>query len=190
MRRHDGGACFLIPEPGSAGLPRNLRLFLALWPDPAVARKVAGHARHWSFPPGCRRYGPQDWHVTLHFLGSVATERLPDLVEAIDLPLESCDLLLDRPQLWPRGLAVLCAMQVPPALLDLHRRLADALAGLDLPVEQRTYRPHVTLARNAGDATTPVDGPVVAWPVRDFALVVSTGRPDRRYEVIGRYPTT
>jgi 2'-5' RNA ligase len=75
-------------------------------------------------------------------------------------------------------------------LRDLHQRLGDALAGQGLPVEERTYRPHVTLARRASAAIAPIDNPGVAWPVQDFALVASTGKPDRRYEVICRYSSS
>jgi 2'-5' RNA ligase len=173
----------------AAKLPAKLRLFLALWPDEAVLLRIAEHARCWCFPPGCLRYGPRDWHVTLHFLGSVETERLPGIADAADTPVEPFELLLDRPQLWARGLAVLGAQRVPSALQDLHQRLGDALAGQGLPVEGRIYRPHVTLARRAEAAIAPTDHPGVAWPVKDFALVLSTGKPDRRYEVICRYPS-
>jgi RNA 2',3'-cyclic 3'-phosphodiesterase len=33
------------------------------------------------------------------------------------------------------------------ALLEVHRALAEALAGAGLPVEERAFRPHLTLAR-------------------------------------------
>jgi 2'-5' RNA ligase len=171
-----------------AALPARLRLFLALWPDQAVADSLAEHARCWSLPSDCLRYAPRDWHVTLHFLGSVASERLPELADALDVSVDPFELVLDAPQLWPRGLAILGATRVPEALHDLHRRLADALAAQDLPVERRTYRPHVTLARRAGAAMPPKDPAAVAWRAQDFVLVVSTGKPDRRYEVICRYP--
>jgi 2'-5' RNA ligase len=150
---------------------RRVRLFLALWPDQAIRADIDAHASCWTLPQSCLCYGPQDWHVTLHFLGPVAMERVPDLAQAVDLPMDPFQLLLDKPQLWPRGLAVLGAAQVPPALCDLHARLGAAVAAVGLPAEERTYR-----------------GPVsVTWPVRSFALVVSTGSRDRRYEVLREY---
>jgi RNA 2',3'-cyclic 3'-phosphodiesterase len=166
---------------------RRVRLFLALWPDQAIQADIDAHASGWTLPRSCLRYGTQDWHVTLHFLGAVAMERVPELAQAVDLPMDPFQLLLDKPQLWPRGLAVLGATQVPPALRDLHGRLGAAVAAVGLPLEARTYRPHVTLARRAEGAVAP-KGPVsVTWPARSFALVVSTGSRDRRYEVLREY---
>ena len=167
--------------------PRGVRLFLALWPDAAVRASIAAHAAGWSLPHGCLKYDPHDWHVTLHYIGGLAIERIGSLADAIDLPIEPFDLLLDEPHLWPRGLAVLEASKVPAPLQDLHRRLGAALCESGLPVERRPYRPHVTLARRAEGALAPRDGVPVRWPVRSFALVVSSGRSDHRYEVLREY---
>jgi len=167
--------------------PRTIRLFLALWPDAAVRTSIADHARNWAMPPGCLLYGPDDWHVTLHYIGGFALERLGGLADAIDLPLEPFDLRLDKPRVWPRGLVVLEASRVPDALQDLQRRLGVVLAASGLRVEQRSYRPHVTLARRAEGALAPRGMPPVSWPARTFVLVVSTGSRGRRYEVLREY---
>lgn len=168
-------------------LPRTFRLFLALWPDDALRQAIAEHARGWSLPSDCVRYGPQDWHVTLHFLGSVPTGQVADIAAGMDVPLEPFELALDQPLMWPRGLAVVGAMQVPPALKVLHKRLAEALRALEQAVELRPYRPHLTLARRADGAVRPTAPVAVLWPVRSFALVVSTGRTDHRYEILRTY---
>jgi 2'-5' RNA ligase len=168
-------------------LPRAFRLFLALWPDDAVRHAIGEHARAWSLPSDCVRYGPLDWHVTLHFLGSVPTERVPEIAAGVDVPLEPFELALDQPLMWPRGLAVVIASQVPPALKVLHDRLGHALRDMEQAVELRPYRPHLTLARRADGAVRPRAAAPVVWPVRSFALVVSTGRTDHRYEVLRIY---
>lgn len=100
---------------------------------------------------------------------------------------QTFDLRLDRPMLWPRGLAVLGATEVPEPLLALHDRLGHALRGLDLPIETRPYQPHVTLARHADAATPPIASPPVVWRVSGFALVASTGNKNARYQVIHEY---
>ncbi len=166
---------------------RSRRIFLALWPQPAVRRRIAAHAAHWTFGDDARRYAPADWHVTLHFLGDVAIERVPAIVDGVAVPVEPCELLLDQPQRWPRGLAVVCASRMPEALLDLHTRLSHAVSRLGLNVEARPYRPHLTLARHAGDAAAPIASPPIVWPVHGYALVVSTGQADQRYTVLRRY---
>ncbi len=167
--------------------PRNVRLFLALWPDAAVRAAIAAHVAAWSLPRGCLKYRPDDWHVTLHYIGGLAIDRIGILADAIDQPMEPFDLLLDEPRSWPRGLAVLEASQVPAPMQDLHRRLGAALADSGLPVERRPYRPHVTLARRAEGALAPCGRAPVRWPARSFALVVSTGNSGHRYEVLREY---
>jgi 2'-5' RNA ligase len=71
----------------------------------------------------------------------------------------------------------------PAPLMDLQARLGLALDALGLPVEQRPYRPHVTVARKAQGAVPPGATPV-PWAVRDHALVVSAGG---EYAVMERY---
>jgi len=174
-------------SPARSSRPPTHTLFLALWPDDTVRCRIREHADRWVFPSGSVRYGPPDWHVTLHFLGRVPAERVPDLAVNIDVPREPFELVLDRPTIWPRGLAVVSASTTPRALKSLHARLGEALLGMEQAVETRPYRPHLTLARRAEAAVMP-DPPVpVVWPVSGFVLVVSTGRPDHRYEVLREY---
>lgn len=163
------------------------RLFLAIWPDDVVRQRVSRHRAAWWLPPGPLTYQPQDWHVTLHFLGSVTDERAAAIVAGLHLPLEPCELVLDQPQLWRGGLAVLSASSVPPALTSLHDRLAGALRGLEQAVDARPWRPHLTLARRAAGARPPTASAPIAWPVRNYAMVVSTGGQEQRYRVVHEY---
>lgn len=165
--------------------PAALRLFLALWPDAATVRRIAAHADGWTLPG--RRMPPQDWHVTLHYIGKVAAERIPAVADALALQCPPFELVLDQPRLWPRGLAVVEASRVPEPLGELHAALAAALRQLELPVEERRFRPHVTLARNAGEAEPPARPLPIAWPVRGYRLVVSTGQPQARYLALRAY---
>ncbi|TXT37990.1 MAG: 2'-5' RNA ligase [Comamonadaceae bacterium] len=167
--------------------PPTQRLFLALWPDDRIRVQIAAHADDWRWPHECARYSPQDWHVTLHFLGNVDADRVPDIATAADLPCPPFELVLDQPQLWPRGLAVLCTTQLPPELRALHARLGQALRGLGLPLETRPYQAHVTLARHAAAASPPAVAAPVVWPVRGFALVASSRDKAQRYRVLRQY---
>jgi len=172
---------------GKPVVVRTQRLFFALWPDDATRGQLAAHANQWLWPPGGTRYDPADWHVTLHFLGDVATEQVNAIAACAAVPLQSFDLVLDQPRLWPHGLAVLCASEIPAALGDLHARLGQALRGLEFALDARPYAPHVTLARHAVAAIPPATCAPVRWPVRGFALVVSTGLKAPRYRVIRQY---
>jgi 2'-5' RNA ligase len=173
---------------GKPPVVRTQRLFFALWPDDAIRGQLAAHANQWLWPPGCARYAAADWHATLHFIGDVATEKAAAIAACAAPPFQPFELVLDQPRLWPHGLAVLCAAEVPVALRALHERLGQALRGLDLALDPRPYVPHVTLARHAAAAIAPTALAPVRWPVRGFALVLSTGLAAPRYRVIRQYP--
>ena len=132
---------------------------------------------------------PEDWHVTLHYIGSVAAGRVPAVAEALEVRCEPFELVLDRPRMWPRGLAVVEAATMPAPLTALHEALAESLRRLELPVEERRFRPHLTLARHAANAVPPAAAAPIAWPAQGYALVVSTGRPQQRYAMLREYPS-
>ena len=174
-------------EPDKPLFTRTQRLFLALWPDEGVQRQLLAQANQWVWPSGCVPYLPADWHVTLHFIGQVDADRVEGIAAGAAVPFQPFELLLNQPGLWPHGLAVLLATDVPMPLRALYDRLGDALHRLDLPVETRPYLPHVTLARRAEAAIPPTALAPVVWSVRSFALVISTGDKGQRYRVIRQY---
>jgi 2'-5' RNA ligase len=164
----------------------SARLFLALLPDEALRTALAAHAGNWQWPAGAARYAPADWHLTLHFIGSVPRQRIDALCPGLTVPLQPFTLRLGQPALWPHGLAVLLPQGVPVELQRLHADLGEALHGLGLRVDERPYRPHLTLARHAALAV-PAPPPVLDWQVRTYALVESTGNAQQRYRVCRRF---
>ena len=162
----------------------NAQLFIALWPSPAVRRALAAVQHRWRWPGGAAPTAEDKLHLTLHFLGAVPVSRLSALARAIDLPCPRFTLVFDRAEVWPNRCAVLVASEVPSLLVDLHAVLADSLRRLHWPVEDRPFRPHVTLARKAAGAQPPAEPPTLRWPVRGYVLVQSAGG---RYTPIARY---
>jgi 2'-5' RNA ligase len=162
-------------------------LFLALWPDDSVRGQLLAHANQWHWPSGCVRYAPAGWHVTLYFLGDVPSDQVAAIEISAAVPFQPFELVLDQPELWHHGLAVLCAADVPRGLKALHEHLGKALRRLDLALEPRPYRPHLTLARHAADATPPTAAAPVRWLVTGYALVTSTGDVAQRYRVLRQY---
>ena len=57
--------------------PDVARLFLALWPPPAVREAIAGWRGAWWWPPAARLVQDERLHLTLHFIGAVPASRLP-----------------------------------------------------------------------------------------------------------------
>ena len=169
-----------MPAPDAS----DLRLFLALWPAPAFLQQLVAHAEGWSWPVQARRTRVERLHVTLHFIGTVAAARLPTLREGLAVAWEGDgELTLDKATVWPGGIAVLEASKVDPPLTQLHAALAQQLRALDLPVETRPWRPHVTLARKASGARPPSFEPLRWQGTPGYALVRTLGG-GRGYETI------
>jgi 2'-5' RNA ligase len=168
------------PEPSACA-----RLFVALWPDAAVCKALAAQQGGWAWPAGARLTPPERLHLTVHFLGAVARERLPALVQGLAIGSEPVELLLGVPEVWSGGIAVLQPLGVPQTLQRLHGRLAEALNDLAQPVARERLRPHVTLARRACTAVPPSVAVPVRWTARGFALVES--QPAGRYRIVAEY---
>jgi 2'-5' RNA ligase len=153
-----------------------LRLFIALWPSDEVRARIVQWQSQWTWPPRASVVAPERLHITLHFLGDVAPGRVAELGYVLKrVPPRRFALRLSRSDLWQHGVTVLRPESLPTGLRGLHARIGLALAGIGLPVEERVYRPHVTLARRAGGVAVPQDGPVLEWNVTGYALVESRG---------------
>ena len=169
-------------------LPPTTRLFLALWPSVGTRRALAEHQARWTWPDGAAVVDPARLHLTLHFIGAVPAPDIARIAEGLQVPSRPVTLTFSRPALWPRGLAVLLPSHVPTALLELQAELSQALRRLDCPVDERQFKPHITLARQAAEAHLPEEPvPPVIWrAVGGYALVQSRAG----YRVLKHYPCT
>jgi 2'-5' RNA ligase len=174
-------------SPAPAEPRPTARLFLALVPDDETRAALAAHAATWHWNATASCYAPDDWHLTLHFIGPVPRQRIDELRAALDAPVTPFEVRFGQPELWPHGLAVLLPMAVPEGLQQLQVRLGRVLRRLGLRTDDRPYRPHVTLARHAAQAERPERFAAFGWKVRGFALVESTGQAAPRYRVLQRY---
>lgn len=160
------------------------RIFLALWPDDAVRRDLAAWRDGWRWPRSATPVRSERLHMTLHFIGDVPAERIDDIAAGLAAPCQSFELTFGRNVLWPHGIAVLEPDSTPAPLIELQTTLAESLRVLALPIDQRIFKPHVTLARRAASASQACDGPKVRWTVDRYVLMRS--HPDR-YEVVREY---
>jgi len=135
--------------------PETVRSFLALTVDQAsidfLDDALTGQLRHYS---GFRRIPPVDWHVTLHFLGNQSTDLLERLAGAIDVLSPGLTapgtFPLARLGLFPHpthGNLIVAEGMATAAMAQWHEGLAHCLGELGLPVENRPWRPHISLAR-------------------------------------------
>jgi 2'-5' RNA ligase len=160
------------------------RLFIALWPEADALAGVLQWQAGWKWPSRATRTKPERVHVTLHFLGDVTLDP-GALAQGLRVPFTPFTIDFGKAVQWPHGLAVLEPLSVPPALLRLQADLGHALAVMGLPVEERRYRPHVTLARRAMHAVPPAAGPVFGWRAGSYVLVESV--PGQGYQILHRF---
>lgn len=132
------------------------RLFFALWPDNrqrdrlrdvinSVAKTVEGKA-----------VDRRNWHITLSYVGPIEEKFIPDLKQrAAEIEVPSFRLNFDRLEFWPRPkLACLTGATVPSELESLVTSLNAVVQDAGVTPEIRTYRPHITVVRNARTFTT------------------------------------
>ena len=168
--------------PGSTA-----RLFIALLPDEGVRDQLAACRDAWTWPRSASPVKTERLHITLHFLGDVALERLPEVAEAMNVPFQPFTLHLSRANLWPGGIAVLEPEAIAAALKTLHGATASVLQRLGLRVDARPFRPHVTLARRANGAVVKHASLPVRWAIDGYALMNSTLGSGGGYTVVKRY---
>lgn len=107
---------------------------------------------------GARWIDPENYHITLRFIGDVDGKTANEVVDGLDrlANSEAFSVRLDHLDSFggakPRALIV--ALENNTALLRLQGAQERVLQRLGLPAESRKFTPHVTLARLRG---TPAD---------------------------------
>jgi len=151
------------------------RLFFALWPDAHLRSSLSERVPHVLEGLGGKPQRPDQWHVTLEFLGSVPASRLAAARDAAaQVRGGQCEIVFDAVEYWRRPeVLTLVARVLPPPLDSLVTQLRAALAAKGFEPESRPFRAHMTLARKVTHPVTPVAFEPLHWPVSDFALVES-----------------
>ena len=128
---------------------------------------------------------PDQWHVTLEFLGQVPRERQPALRAAAERVRRTpLTIEFDRVEHWRKPQVVcLVASRVPAGLAALVTQLRAALVEEGFTLDARPFCPHVTLARKVRAAADSLLEPPFVWQSSGFALVRSVTDPaGSRYE--------
>lgn len=127
------------------------RLFFGLWPDGRQRERLRDAVVPFAKVVEGQAVFRGNWHVTLTFLGECpATVVSPLLARAAGIPFEPFRLRFDRVEYWARPkIACLVPSTVPAELQELVLRLNALSQDLGKVVEDRTYRPHMTLVRKA-----------------------------------------
>ncbi|VCU71137.1 2',5' RNA ligase family [Pigmentiphaga humi] len=168
------------------------RSFIALAPDAASRARLAEAGT--ALPPA--RLLAADLHLTIAFLGALEARQAAALQAALQ-PLARAipDLEAAGLTLWPhaaRARVAVATFGLPDALRQMVAQTQAVLRAMDLPVEDRPYRPHVTLARFGAGKPAPRALPEIALPPMRFetlGLYCSAGPgAGTRYRALFRLP--
>jgi RNA 2',3'-cyclic 3'-phosphodiesterase len=137
-----------LTHAAAAGRQGAMRLFVALdlpWPLPERLSAMAGGL------PGARWVPPENYHLTLRFVGEVPGHRADEIdlalgaVRARGFPLVLAGVGSFARAETPQSLHVSVARN--PALEHLRQKVDTALVRAGVAPERRRFSPHVTLAR-------------------------------------------
>jgi RNA 2',3'-cyclic 3'-phosphodiesterase len=134
---------------------------------------------------------PRDFHVTVLFVGEVAVEQLPLVMDAPqEIRVPPFELVLDEiDTLSPANVLCLLAARAPRELLALADGLRFSLLARQVKPKPQVLRPHLTLARKLEGRITMRPLASYCWTVTDFVLAESTVTSrGSEYEIIGRWP--
>jgi RNA 2',3'-cyclic 3'-phosphodiesterase len=181
-----GRGCAPTPVASEDG---GVRLFVAVCPPPHVIERMAALERPTA--PGVGWTGPDQWHVTLRFLGEVPDPApVERALRAVPLPAATATVGPDA-EVLGRNVLVL-----PVAGLDgVAGAVATATAGFGQD-DPRPFRGHLTLARRRRGGTAlgllggrPELGLEATFEVAAVALVRShLDRAGARYETLAEVP--
>ncbi|MBR5288160.1 MAG: RNA 2',3'-cyclic phosphodiesterase [Clostridia bacterium] len=131
-----------------------MRLFIGLpLSREAVLNTAALAANASALIPG-RYVLPDNYHLTLAFLGDTPSDRIGDVKELLDdvaAQFSAPRLTLGRLSHFSRreNAILIRTAQSPDDLLSMHESLLCALRMRGLPFTDGPFTPHVTLARHA-----------------------------------------
>jgi 2'-5' RNA ligase len=171
--------------------PSQLRIFFALWPDPATRARLAAIAARIPLAGAARRVPEYNLHLTLHFVGNVEPADA-DCMRRQARAVEGAafELVIDSSGQFGRArVGWLGPARIPDALLNLHRDLGINLRACGYEAEKRAYCPHISVVRkpNRVDQTAGFDP--LRWKVDNFVLVESrAAETGVRYQVVESYP--
>ena len=125
------------------------RLFIAIDPPEYALKSIA---RLKIDVPGIRWTDLAYIHLTLKFIGDVELPGQTEIIEKLrEIEVESFILPVSGMGIFPqRGIARILWVgheKAHPRLFQLHKKIQDSLLTIGIGVEERSFHPHMTIAR-------------------------------------------
>ena len=145
-----------------------MRLFVAIDLEEAIRQKIVRFLEDVrEFVPEARWVRPESLHVTLKFIGEQSEDRVAAITERLrSVTLPGMEISFRGYGFFPTTKAprvFWVGIQSGPALAELAGSIDTGLTELNIPREDRTFSPHLTLARSGAGSGSPKwrkgDGP-------------------------------
>jgi RNA 2',3'-cyclic 3'-phosphodiesterase len=161
------------------------RCFVGVWPSGDVRDALERRPR--PEHPGVRWVPPEQWHVTLAFLGNAEPERVVDVLTGLDHPPVTA-VVGTRVGRLGRGVLMAPVSGCEPLAMLVRTRVE----GVGSWRETNAFLGHLTLARLKNVAAcpwaTPLEAPL-SWAVNEVAVVISELTPQgSRYTTVATVP--
>jgi 2'-5' RNA ligase len=187
--------------PSARRLGTAVRAFFALEPQESAKQALAALTQQLRERPdgdAVRWLRPEGFHVTLRFLGNVATAALPALVQAVEAALAGASgfrVTLGALRAFPSSRqprVVVIELEPEAPLLALAERVEAGVVAAGLAPEPRRFRAHLTLGRVRGRRLPPLELPAAAAAEIDVHEVVlfqsDLGQGGSRYTPLACLP--
>jgi RNA 2',3'-cyclic 3'-phosphodiesterase len=205
-----------VTEPVPSETPSTIRTFIAVPLPPQTIERLSQPVEE--LRAVCRADGleaawsrPEGWHLTLKFLGPVASDRINPLLER----LPACAARHDPFAIRLTGFGAFPSVRRPrvlwiglepddgaAALATLAREIDEVTLALGHPSEERPFSPHLTVARLNTGKKPPRSCPsltrwleerradrLAAMKVEQIALMRSEAKPGGAvYTPVGVFP--
>jgi RNA 2',3'-cyclic 3'-phosphodiesterase len=182
----------------------GVRLFAALSPPPTAIEHLLGAVVAVQVADDGLRWIPAErLHLTVAFFGDVGEPQIADLRTRLARAAArhvAIELRFRGAGAFSRAASAQVLWSGVDGPLDKLGSLASSVAAagrrVGLAIEDRAYRPHLTLARARGRARVDVRSIVAAladyvgpsWPAEHLHLIASHLGPQPRYEVVDQWP--
>jgi 2'-5' RNA ligase len=155
---------------------------------------VVNQLRSKAAPDSPRWSARESWHITLQFLGSTTPEQYGCIIGSLrELRYPPLRIELGSLGTFDRAGVLYVEVCVSPELAALQQAVTASTFPCRFPLEDRPYRPHITLARRKGKGSRELRNlklqmqqqpKLSGFTADSFILYESTPTPDgSRYEI-------
>lgn len=165
------------------------RLFLAFWPNEKQLEKL--HEIQSEYVGWGREVVPENFHVTLLFLGNISYQTADCLIQTVqDVSRQPFRMKLDRLGYFDKTkIFWVGPTHIPHELETLYKSVRNCAQQCGISKLSKRYVPHVTLLRNCDIPISNPNFSPIDWQVEEFHLVESRlDKASARYYTVESFP--